>query len=189
MAIVTNVTTPITQTNITEPPISIVSTTTNNVTSSSAKQEDNVTSELINIEEDHLSNVDNTTAQQDLTSLTNVTEVTQKSLLPNNITSGASDNNTILNDSSSDTAEHIGEGNQNDSKIIKDGDAFVQVQEVAEHSEFILTQPLFFSTSFACFHCDSCLLINFYFLYIYCHTTHIFTQILIHIFLICMYRT
>ena len=148
MAIVTNVTTPITQTNITEPPISIVSTTTNNVTST--KQKDNiiVTTELITAddaisiaEEDlSISNDNNTT---DHLVSTNVTSevVTQKSLLPNNITS--EDNTILSDDNSSDILQH-GDGNQNDTKFITvgDGDALVMGQEVAEHSEFIVTQPL-----------------------------------------------
>ena len=146
MAIVTNVTTPITQTNITVPPISIVSTTTNNVTSS--KQEDNiiVTTELITAddaisiaEEDlSISHDDNTT---DHLVTTNVTSevVTQRSLLPNNITS--EDNTILSDDNSSDVLQH-GDGNQNDTKFITvgDGDALVMGQEVAEHSEFIVTQ-------------------------------------------------
>ena len=154
MAIVTNVTTPITQTNITEPPISIVSTTTNNVTST--KQKDNiiVTTELITAddaisiaEEDlSISNDNNTT---DHLVSTNVTSevVTQKSLLPNNITS--EDNTILSDDNSSDILQH-GDGNQNDTKFITvgDGDALVMGQEVAEHSEFIVTQPLPFFVLF-----------------------------------------
>ena len=155
MAIVTNVTTPITQTNITVPPISIVSTTTkNNVTST--KQEDNiiVTTELITAddaisiaEEDlSISNDDNTT---DHLVTTNVISevVTQKSLLPNNITS--EDNTILSDDNSSDILQH-GDGNQNDTKFITvgDGDALVMGQEVAEHSEFIVIQPLPFFVLF-----------------------------------------
>ena len=153
MAIVTNVTTPITQTNITVPPISIVSTT-NNVTST--KQEDNiiVTTELITAddaisiaEEDlSISHDDNTT---DHLVTTNVTSevVTQRSLLPNNITS--EDNTILSDDNSSDILQH-GDGNQNDTKFITvgDGDALVMGQEVAEHSEFIITQPFPFFVLF-----------------------------------------
>ena len=152
MAIVTNVTTPITQTNITVPPISIVSTT-NNVTST--KQEDNiiVTTELITAddaisiaEEDlSISNDDNTT---DHLITTNVTSevVTQKSLLPNNITS--EDNTILSDDNSSDILQH-GDGNQNDTKFtVGDGDALVMGQEVAEHSEFVITQPFPFFVLF-----------------------------------------
>jgi len=138
MAIVTNVTTPITQTNITVPPISIVSTTTNNVTSS--KQEDNiiVTTELITAddaisiaEEDlSISHDDNTT---DHLVTTNVTSevVTQRSLLPNNITS--EDNTILSDDNSSDILQH-GDGNQNDTKFITvgDGDALVMGQETSD---------------------------------------------------------
>ena len=135
MTIFTSVTTlPITQkTNITEPPISIVSTTTNNVTSAKQEAEVSVTTELTSGgSEEDLSNANITISQQD--HLTNVTEVTKKSLLPNNITS---EDNTILNDNLD------GEGNQNETKLlITDGDALVMGQEVAEHSEFIVTQPL-----------------------------------------------
>ena len=144
MAIVTNVTTPITQTNITEPPISIVSTTTNNVTST--KQEDIiiVTTDAISIAEEDLS-----ISNDDHLVTTNVTSevVTQKSLLPNNITS--EDNTILSDDNSSDILQH-GDGNQNDTKFITvgDGDALVMGQEVAEHSEFIVTQPLLFFVLF-----------------------------------------
>ena len=144
MAIVTNVTTLITQTNITEPPISIVSTTTNNVTST--KQEDIiiVTTDAISIAEEDLS-----ISNDDHLVTTNVTSevVTQKSLLPNNITS--EDNTILSDDNSSDILQH-GDGNQNDTKFITvgDGDALVMGQEVAEHSEFIVTQPLLFFVLF-----------------------------------------
>ena len=149
MAIVTNVTTLITQTNITEPPISIVSTTTNNVTST--KQEDIiiVTTDAISIAEEDISiiNDDNTT---DHLVTTNVISevVTQKSLLPNNITS--EDNTILSDDNSSDILLQHGDGNQNDTKFITvgDGDALVMGQEVAEHSEFIVTQPLLFFVLF-----------------------------------------
>jgi len=133
MAIVTNVTTLITQTNITEPPISIVSTTTNNVTST--KQEDIiiVTTDAISIAEEDLSisNDDNTT---DHLVTTNVTSevVTQKSLLPNNITS--EDNTILSDDNSSDILLQHGDGNQNDTKFITvgDGDALVMGQETSD---------------------------------------------------------
>ena len=151
MAIVTNVTTPITQTNITVPPISIVSTTTkNNVTST--KQEDNiiVTTELITADDAiSIAEEDLSISNDDHLVTTNVTSevVTQKSLLPNNITS--EDNTILSDDNSSDILQH-GDGNQNDTKFITvgDGDALVMGQEVAEHSEFIVIQPLPFFVLF-----------------------------------------
>ena len=149
MAIVTNVTTPITQTNITVPPISIVSTT-NNVTST--KQEDNiiVTTELITADDAiSIAEEDISISNDDHLVTTNVTSevVTQKSLLPNNITS--EDNTILSDDNSSDILQH-GDGNQNDTKFITvgDGDALVMGQEVAEHSEFIITQPFPFFVLF-----------------------------------------